>query len=131
MKNKAKPPTKREQKRMAEIPETGCLACWIIGLAYSVATVHHIVEGGKRLGHKYTIGLCPWHHQSINPDGRSWETCQAQFGSPLSGAHANKKDFVRLFGTERELCELQDKVFKDGPARAIGEYRKLRGKPNN
>jgi len=86
---------------MSLIPEIGCLACATSG-KYRLAQVHHIVET-NRLGHAATIGLCPWHHMGQLGESGS----VALFGPSLA---ENKRDFVALYGTERELLELQDSL---------------------
>lgn len=42
----------------------GCVACIADGNESRVAEYHHIVVGGRRLGHLFGFGLCrPGHHQ--------------------------------------------------------------------
>lgn len=116
-----KPATKAEKARMRDIPDLGCMACAVAG-KYRWATVHHLVEAGKRLGHAYTIGLCPWHHQGPEAEPGSIEL----YGPSLA---KNKRDFVTTYGTERQLLELQNKIFEAFRAglvmsdRILMEYR--------
>lgn len=88
--NKGKP-TATEREWMAFVADFGCVACWWqVGLKTPCA-VHHIVEGGRRLGHLMTIGLCdPGHHQN----------------SPTAekiSRHPNKAQFEQAYGTEYEM----------------------------
>lgn len=55
-------PSKEEQAWMDWIVQQGCSIC------RSPAEVHHLVSGGRRLGHLFTIGLCPVHHRSGRDD---------------------------------------------------------------
>lgn len=98
----SKAPTKIEAEWMASVAEFGCVACLQDGHD-TPCCVHHIVQGGRRLGHLYTIGLCPEHHKS---DGRN-----------VPSVHHQKRTFVERYGSELELlawlqCELAvyDKV---------------------
>lgn len=48
----------------------GCIACRIDGRTYVPCDVNHIIENGKRKGHRYTYGLCPAHHRPEFEDAR-------------------------------------------------------------
>jgi hypothetical protein len=107
--SQAKGATKAEKQRFQYITELGCIACRQLGLTRH-AEVHHIVEGNKRLGHSFTIGLCPWHHRSVIEMG----SCMAEwiYGPALGGDHANKRAFYKIFGSERELLEKQNELLR-------------------
>ena len=76
---------------MARIADYGCIACRIDGHAPRETAVHHIVDGGRRLGHLFSLPLCqPGHHQ----DGQ-------QFG--LISVHPWKARFEARYGTQMEL----------------------------
>lgn len=98
---KAKPgkraPTVDEKRWMDAIVQFGCVACHIdaerappgFGTAYICVrpAVHHILRGGQRIGHRFTLPLCdPGHHQ----------------GGPIS-RHPFKARFEQTYGTEDEL----------------------------
>jgi hypothetical protein len=86
----SKPPTKLEREWMDRVRSFGCVACWLEGNQRHCA-VHHIVEGGRRLGHLFTIGLCdPGHHQGGQ-----------QFG--MVSVHPWKARFEAKYGTQLEL----------------------------
>lgn len=96
-------PTEEESARMDRIREYGCICCVECGYGRrGRVEVHHIVEGGRRLGHLYTLPLCPGHHQGrftahqrsvIRPD---------RLVSISRGGNA----FVQAFDTERVLWEI-------------------------
>ncbi len=92
---KAKPgkrtPTKVEAEWMNRIVEHGCVVCRIdIGVPVP-AEVHHILRGGRRMGHLYTLPLCPGHHR----DGA---------GLPgLIARHPFKRRFEEEHGMELDL----------------------------
>ena len=89
----SKPATKIEREWMARAADHGCVACAKDGIS-SPASIHHIVQGQRRLGHLFTIGLCYPHHQG---DGRE-----------VPSVHFTKRTFVQRYGSELELlAELQ------------------------
>lgn len=73
---------------MARITDHGCVACLQDGY-HSPASVHHIVQGNRRLGHLFTLPLCAIHHQG---DGRE-----------APSVHFAKRSFVARYGSELEL----------------------------
>lgn len=91
MKHGKKPASVAESAWMASVAELGCIVCRRQGHGFVPCAVHHIVEGGRRVGHMSTIGLCdPGHHQN-SPD-------PAQISR-----HPNKARFVAAYGSEYEL----------------------------
>jgi len=56
-----KPATKAEKERMAKVAELSCCICgdW-------PTHVHHITQYGRRLGHMFTLPLCPNCHVGKN-----------------------------------------------------------------
>jgi hypothetical protein len=84
----SKAPNKIERDWMARVADHGCVACEQDGIS-SPASVHHIVQGNRRLGHLFTIPLCPPHHQG---DGRQ-----------VPSVHFTKRTFVARYGSELEL----------------------------
>lgn len=93
---KAKPgkrtPTVLEQRWMDAIVAYGCIACHVGGFGYSESpAVHHILRGGRRLGHLFTLPLCdPGHHQG------------GELNFKIS-RHPWKARFEAKYGTELEL----------------------------
>jgi hypothetical protein len=92
---KAKPgkrtPNAEESAWMDWIVAYGCVACRMDGLAHSRPAVHHILRGGVRMGHLFTLPLCdPGHHQNGQ-----------QFG--MVSRHPWKARFEAKYGTEPEL----------------------------
>lgn len=84
-------PTAIEAKWMAAIVDYGCVACRMDGQAPRPTAVHHILRGGRRIGHLFTLGLCdPGHHQN-----------GAALG--LISRHPYKARFEEKYGSELEL----------------------------
>jgi hypothetical protein len=86
--------TKAEQQWMDAITQLGCIVCHLQGRGYVPCAVHHILSGGKRIGHKATLGLCdPGHHKNAPSD------------SGEVSRHPTKAQFEAKYGTEEELLE--------------------------
>lgn len=84
-------PTVREAAWMDRIVAHGCIACALDGLPPRPTCVHHILSGGRRLGHLFTLPLCdPGHHQGGEQLG-------------LISRHPWKARFEACYGTELEL----------------------------
>lgn len=76
---------------MASIVRLGCIVCLIQGHPGTPAEVHHILRGGRRIGHLSSIPLCPGHHRGD--------------GSSKTSRHPWKSRFVADFGTEADLLK--------------------------
>lgn len=78
---------------MDAITGLGCIVCRLFHHADTPGVPHHILSGGRRKGHLWTICLCdPGHHQ----------------GSPTKdkiSRHPDKARFETAYGTELELLE--------------------------
>lgn len=87
----SKAPTAIESRWLGRIVEYGCIACRIDGHEPRPTVPHHIVDGGRRLGHMFTIPLCdPGHHQGGQALG-------------LVSVHPWKARFEARYGTQMEL----------------------------
>lgn len=87
---------------MGRIAREGCICCLIRLGTHEPTTVHHITDCGRRLGHLFTIPLCPWHHQGYCRPGKTSKVMAQIFGPSLA---KSKTDFERVFGTELDLLE--------------------------
>lgn len=55
--------TKSDLARFDALHRIGCIACRKAGSGYRAPDVHHIIIGGRRAGHQFTLPLCPEHHR--------------------------------------------------------------------
>lgn len=100
-------PTVAEQHWMDTIVEMGCIACRLDGHYGTPAAVHHILRGGVRMGHLYTLPLCdPGHHQN----GR-------EFGKV--SRHPDKAAFESRYGAEIDLLTSVQALVRGRPARLV------------
>ena len=90
-------PTKYEAERIDAMLRLGCCCCAQLGL-WCIAECQHIVEG-NRLGHWYTLPICPGHHRGV------WEKEQIEVIPPdLRVAISDgSKVFDPVYGTQKQL----------------------------
>lgn len=108
--SKAKPPTKVEADRIAAIKEGPCIACWLNDTITLGCDAHHLLSGGIRRGHRFTIALCQWHHRGMPMHDLSHRDMRASFGPALS---EGSKPFRHEFGTDELLLRVQDELLKE------------------
>jgi hypothetical protein len=72
-------------------------------------TIQHVVEGNKRLGHRFTYGCCGWHHLGENLPGKTRHESMMLMGPSLA---LSKTEYRARFGAERHLVALQDLVLE-------------------
>jgi hypothetical protein len=83
---------------MASITDFGCIACYLDGHPNTPGAVHHLLRGGLRLGHLFSICLCdPGHHQNGAVKG-------------VVSRHPDKAAFERRYGNEADLLELMRRL---------------------
>lgn len=99
-------PTAEEAAWMVAVKEGPCLACLIHdGRRYLGCDAHHLLSGGRRIGHMATVGLCSWHHRAVPPySGHSAKTCRELFGPSLMDG---SKLFHEAYGSDEELLAMQ------------------------
>lgn len=99
---------KAEQARFGRIKAGNCMACMQRGLDLSdqgLIEVHHLLSGGRRIGHMATVGLCIWHHRNQMFFGCTNAEMRDHYGPALS---EGSKPFHDEFGTDAELLTIQN-----------------------
>jgi hypothetical protein len=100
--------TKADAARRDAIKAGNCMACDVRGIDVSgqgLVQWHHLLSGGRRRGHRFTIGLCLWHHLRAPLWGHSFDEMTDEYGpSLLDGS----KTFHAAFGSDDELLARQD-----------------------
>lgn len=107
MNHSTRAPTKREAQRIQAMMKLGCVACAVLGIPYANVECHHLLDGGVRMGHWFTLPLCAGHHQ-----GR-FTTLQRKLleREQRVGISDGRKRFNAVYGTERALWErVQDRL---------------------
>jgi hypothetical protein len=102
---------KAEQARFDAIKAAGvCLACKLRGVDSYAVEIHHLLSGGRRIGHMATVGLCCWHHRGVPFEFMSHAECRDAFGPALS---EGSKPFHREFGPDAELLAMQNELLDE------------------
>ena len=100
--------TKAEQARFDAIKAGPCLACMQRGIdltGQGLVEVHHLLSGGRRIGHMATIGLCSWSHRGVVFEFHSHAEMRETYGPSLA---EGSKPFRAAFGTDAELLAIQN-----------------------
>lgn len=102
--------TKAEKQWMDAITQMGCVVCYMRGFPGMPAVPHHMLDdGGRRIGHFWTIPLCAGHHQ------------YPEKGSGKISRHPNKARFEAAYGTEEELlAETRAIVLRQQQPKLVG-----------
>jgi hypothetical protein len=100
--------TKADEARRDAIKAGNCMACDVRGIDVSgqgLVQWHHLLRGGRRRGHRYTMGLCCWHHLREPLWGHSFAEMTDHYGPSLMDG---SKLFHAAYGTDDELLARQD-----------------------
>lgn len=97
-----KAPTKFERERFGELRRIGCIACLKDGHKNDQIDIHHLTEGGRRVGHDATLPLCPWHHRGVVPF-MPYAVNQRHLHQTAPSLAVSRYDFERRYGTQKEL----------------------------
>jgi len=113
---------KNERDRMETIAKyCGCLPCLLTGHLDVHATIEHATERGRRVGkdheqHRFTIGLCIWHHFGHLPNHITRQEMSGECGPSLIWG---RMMFEEHFGDEvHVLIPTQDfmlELFEERP----------------
>lgn len=102
-----RPPTRYEATRIEAMMRLGCCCCAHLGLVHIAQECHHILDGGRRMGHWFTLPLCRGHHQG------DWGAEQLEL-IPTDKRVAisdGRKVFNAVYNDERKLWEVvQDRL---------------------
>ena len=99
--------THAEQSWMDAISRLGCVVCHLAGHPGTPAVVHHLLSGGRRIGHLSTIPLCePGHHQ------------YPPKGSGKIARHPTRVAFVLAYGGEEYLLAESRRLVAEQQRRA-------------
>ncbi|MEY2117099.1 Ref family recombination enhancement nuclease [Rhodanobacter sp. FW106-PBR-R2A-1-13] len=104
-------PTAAESERMGLVKRLGCLCCQrnaALGLAQPYSgpcEAHHLLSGGRRIGHDHTIGLCQWHHRAVPPEPMSERDAIARYGPSVA---TGSKTFHLVYGSDVDLLAVQN-----------------------
>lgn len=82
-----------EQSWISDMLQIGCIACIVDSKPVSLPEVHHMLSGGRRLGHMFTLPICFFHHRSGRND------------QEVVSRDQNQRRFEARYGKESDLLE--------------------------
>lgn len=112
-------PTKAQRERWDAMRARGCVACHLNGVDHGLARasygrdleIHHLLSGGRRIGHHATVCLCHFHHQGKRlpyPD-HGYEEQARKFGPSLG---REPRRFREVYGADDGLLAYQDHMLE-------------------
>lgn len=105
--------TKADEARRDLIHAGHCMACMQRGIdqrGMGVVQWHHLLSGGRRIGHQATIGLCCWHHVGAPFWACTHEEMREEYGPSLA---EGSKPFYAEFGSDAELLAMQNEFLRE------------------
>ena len=90
--------TKAESAFQSSVRDLGCIACIVTGVRGTPCDIHHMLDGGRRIGEMDVLGLCPTHHRG--------GFCGHEFVS----RHPYRVAFEKPYRTEQELLALTHRL---------------------
>jgi hypothetical protein len=95
-------PTVEESQRWDDFRLVGCIACWMLGHPETPYDVQHLLSGGRRVSHLWTIPLCPAHHRAVG-----FVPALHIASLPLTPSF-----FRVVFGSDAQLLELTNRLIR-------------------
>lgn len=113
--SRGKRATVADSKRWNDMCEIGCIACRQRKAAWGATgmnvEMHHLLSGGRRIGHHATIALCHWHHQAKRfPSTTSGYTDQAKLYGP--SLEREPRRFHEMYGDDESLLAMQNELIR-------------------
>lgn len=105
--------TKADLARRERIHAGHCMACVQRGIdlrGQGLVQWHHLLSGGRRMGHQATIGLCCWHHMAQPFWLHTHEDMREHYGPSLA---EGSKPFHAAFGSDAILLAMQNEYLKE------------------
>ena len=107
-------PTKREEARIVACKDGYCIACYVWGERHEHMVCwhggcdyHHLKSGNIRRGHRFGIGLCPWHHRRVPLEGYDHKQTTEFIGPSLMDG---SRLFHETYGSDDVLLKMQDEL---------------------
>lgn len=112
-------PTDEQAWRLVTVKKLSCICCMLNRekgrptAYFGACDAHHLLSGGRRRGHDFTIGLCKWHHQADPPyAGMGERKAIETFGPSVA---TGSKPFHVMYGRDDELLEFQNELLARVP----------------
>ena len=104
--------TKAEAAWVDAVKRGGCLCCIARGFPHDpsgpLVEAHHLLSGGIRRGHLFTVGLCQWHHRGrLIVSGWDHADHRHHLGPSLAEGSV---PFHAAFGSDDDLYAAQQRL---------------------
>jgi hypothetical protein len=100
---------KADTQRMQAIKDSGCIATLLATGQSQPPDVHHLTAGSRRRGHQATIGLSPYHHRGLIPEGHTKQSISGIMGPSYAWG---RRGFQAFFGSDELLLKIQNKILE-------------------
>ncbi len=103
--SKAKQATKEQKARFSAMADLGCAACRMDGRTKGfcgAVEIHHLLDGGRRRGHSFTVPLGGWHHSGRPPGTLTKAEATDYYGPSLA---YGSRPFRGRYGSDDDLLE--------------------------
>lgn len=105
-------PTRAEAEWIEAVKSAGCLCCIARGFPHDsngpLVEAHHLLSGGIRRGHLFTVGLCQWHHRGrLIVSGWDHADHRHHLGPSLAEGSV---PFHAAFGSDDDLYAAQQRL---------------------
>ena len=115
-----RPPRAEDVARFMAMKSIGCVACWLNRLQGRASAspghhnleIHHLLSGGRRIGHHATVCLCHFHHQGKRlPFVQYGYRAQAEIYGP--SLEREPRRFREVYGSDEVLLAFQNKLIEE------------------
>lgn len=105
MVGRTRPILKADRVRFEQLKQMPCIACEVMDAMFPCGPteVHHLLSGGRRIGHQATLPLGRWHHRRVPWGSASIADMRMTFGPSLADG---SKPFHERFGSDEELLQM-------------------------
>lgn len=97
---------KGDRKHILAVKEGPCVACIQRNIYNDPCEAHHLKDGDRRRGHRFTLGLCSWHHRG-EPGNMTTKEATEVLGPSLA---KGSRPFHAEFGSDDDLLEIQGAI---------------------
>ncbi len=97
---------KQGKDRMARLSEAGCIVCRMAHGSFVQNEIQHLTVGGRRMGDRFTIPLCPHHHRGVPAHGFPPAEMERIYGPSFA---KSRERFEQAYGHDIQLLEETDK----------------------
>ena len=109
----------RTDKRLELVKQIGCIGTMLLHRQTTGCDIHHLIDGNKRMGDDFTIGLSPWLHRGLCHEGWNRQDMSGLFGPSIS---MGSKLFAGFWGPQELLLEVQNLVISEYQRQFWSEY---------